>query len=167
MSDSEHSYTPPQTGASKTVPDIVRRYLDGQDLLGKTQALRLSTVDSDGWPHASLLSAGDVVAVSPERLRFAVFRESTTTANLVRDGRVTLTMSMERGMCELRLRARPLSKTSSDVPLALFEAQVEQVRMHVAPYADVVSGITFELHKPNEVRERWERQIAALRSASS
>jgi hypothetical protein len=166
MSDSDHSYTPPQTDTSNTVPDFMRRYLNGQDLLGKTQALRLSTVDSDGWPHASLLSAGDAVAVSPERLRFAVFRESTTTANLTRDGRVSLTMSIERGMCELRLRAKRLSKASTVVPLALFEAEVEQVRMHVAPYADVVSGITFQLHKPNEVLKRWERQIAALRSAS-
>lgn len=165
MSESEHAYTPPRTGVSRTVPDVVRRYLDGEDLLGKTQALRLSTVDQDGWPHASLLSAGDALTVSPERVRFAVFAESTTTANLSRDGRVTLTLSAERGMCELRLRAKRLTETSADVPLALFEAEVEQVRMHVAPYADVVCGITFQLHRQNDVLKRWERQIAALRAA--
>jgi hypothetical protein len=166
MSDSDHAYTPPKTGASRTVPDTVRRYLDGQDLVSKTQALRLSTVDADGWPHASLLSAGDVVAVSPERVRFAVFAESTTTANLVRDGRVTLALSIEHGMCEVRLRAKRLTKTSPDVPLAVFEAEVQQVRMHVAPYADVTSGVTFALHKPQTVLARWQRQIAALRSAT-
>ena len=58
MTEAEHTYTPPRradripTGAA---------YLDGTDLLSKTQALRLSTVDADGWPHASLLSAGDML----------------------------------------------------------------------------------------------------------
>jgi hypothetical protein len=33
----------------------VARYLDGTGLLA-TQALRLSTVDAAGWPHAALLS---------------------------------------------------------------------------------------------------------------
>ena len=144
----------------------MQSYLDGQDLLGKTQALRLSTVDADGWPHASLLSAGDAVAVSPESVRFAIFAESTATANLARDGRVTLTLSIEHGMCELRLRAKRLRSTSHDVPLALFEAEVEQVRMHVAPYADVISGVTFALHDPQAVAPRWHRQIAALRAAT-
>jgi hypothetical protein len=166
MNDSEHAYTPPQIGSSSTAPDDVLRYLDGQGLLGKTQALRLSTVDADGWPHASLLSAGDVVAVSPERVRFAVLAESTTTANLTRDGRLTLTVSIMPGMCELRMRAKRLEKTKPDVPLAFFEAEVEQVRTHVAPYADVVSGINFQLHKPDEVLKRWEHQISALRAAS-
>ena len=166
MSGGDHAYTPTKVGASRTVPDVVRRYLDGQDLLGKTQALRLSTVDAGGWPHASLLSAGDAVVVSPERVRFAIFAESTATANLARDGRVTLTLSIERGMCELRLRAKRLRSTSQDVSLALFEAEVEQVRMHVAPYADITSGVTFALHDPQAVAPRWDRQIAALRAAT-
>jgi hypothetical protein len=33
----------------------VARYLDGTGLLA-AQALRLSTVDAAGWPHAALLS---------------------------------------------------------------------------------------------------------------
>jgi hypothetical protein len=69
-------------------------------------------------------------------------------------------------MCEVRLRAKRLMKTSPDVSLALFEAEVQQVRMHVAPYADVTSGVTFALHKPQTVLARWQRQIAALRSAT-
>jgi hypothetical protein len=166
MSEPGHVYAPPQTSAAKTVPEPVARYLDGTDLPAKTQALRLSTVDAEGWPHASLLSAGDVLIVSPERIRFAVFPQSETTANLTRDGRVVLTLSLDGGMCEVRLRARRLANASPDVPLAFFEAQVETVRMHRAPYAAVTSGITFSLHEPREVVQRWERQIAALRDAT-
>ncbi len=74
MNDAEHAYTPPRTG-TRQLPDALLRYLDGSDLLHKTQALRLSTVDAAGWPHAALLSAGDVLAVSPQRLRFALFAQ--------------------------------------------------------------------------------------------
>ena len=53
-----------------------------------------------------------------------------------------------------------------DGPRALYEATVDAVRMHVAPYADVTSGIVFRLHQPEAVLPRWQRQLAALRSAA-
>ena len=59
-----------------------------------------------------------------------------------------------------------LSHASSGGPLAFFEASVEETRIHKAPYADVTSGVTFALHKPNEVLLRWRRQIAAVREAA-
>ena len=34
------------------------------------------------------------------------------------------------------------------MPLAFFEAEVERVRMHVASYADVTSGVSFALGEP-------------------
>ena len=63
MTEAEHTYTPPRHVSSRDVPAEVARYLDGADLLNKTQALRLSTVDADGWPHAALLTAGDILAL--------------------------------------------------------------------------------------------------------
>jgi hypothetical protein len=166
MNESDHAYRAPRTTSEKAVPPEVARYLDGTDLLTKSQALRLSTIDVAGWPHAALLSAGDMVAMSSGRLRFAVFRQSATTANLTRDGRLTLSLALDGGMCELRLRAHRLAHSSPDVPLTLFEAEVETVRLHKAPYADVSAGITFALHDPHAVLVRWTRQIAALRAAS-
>lgn len=166
MSEAAHTYTPPHATVAKAVPADVARYLDGTDLLAKTQALRLSTIDAAGWPHASLLSAGDMLVLPSGRIRFVIFPQSATTANLARDGRLTLTLSIDGGMCEMRLRARRLAPTSPDVPLAFFEAEVETARRHVAPYAAVTSGITFALHEPQAVLPRWQRQIAALRAAA-
>src|ERR1044071_600594 len=103
MSEAEHVYTPPVT-VSNTVPAEVARYLDGTDLLTKTQALRLSTIDAEGWPHAALLSAGDMLVLPSERIRFALFSQSATTTNLARDGRISLTLALGGGMCELRMR---------------------------------------------------------------
>lgn len=163
MKEAEHSYKAPAT--SSKIPDGVVRYLDGTELLTKTQALRLSTVDTDGWPHAALLSAGDMVVMPTGRIRFAVFPQSSMRSNLEREGRLTIALSFDGGICELRLRSRRLAHSSPDVPLAFFEAEVETVRHHVAPYATVTGGITFLLHDPQAVLPRWQRQIAALRAA--
>ncbi|MBV9328955.1 MAG: pyridoxamine 5'-phosphate oxidase family protein [Chloroflexi bacterium] len=165
MSQALYAYTPPRAADGTDVPAGLVSYLNGHDLLAKTQAVRLSTVDPDGWPHAALLSAGDAVMLPGGRLRFVIFPESRTVANLTRDGRITLTLSLDGGMCELRMRARRLHAASGQVSLALFEAQVGQVRQHVAPYADVTCGVTFALHDPEAVLARWQRQIATLREA--
>jgi hypothetical protein len=105
MSEAEHAYTPSHVTAATGAPVEVTRYLDGTDLLAKMQALRLSTVDAAGWPHASLLSAGDMIVLPSGRIRFALFPQSAAAANLTRDARVTLTLSLDGGMCELRKRA--------------------------------------------------------------
>jgi hypothetical protein len=167
MSNTEHVYTPPRTLPPNEIPAGVLNYLNGEDLLLKTQALRLSTVDADGWPKAALLSAGDVLALPNGRLRFAIFANSGTAANLARDGRLTLSMALDGGMYSLRLRVRKCGQGSTkEVPLALFEAEVERGRMHVASYADVTCGISFSLHEPAAALNRWRQQIAALRAVS-
>jgi hypothetical protein len=163
VKEAEHSYTGPTT--SREIPDGVKRYLDGDDLPAKTQALRLSTVNSDGWPHAALLSAGDMVMMPSGRIRLALFPNSTVTSNLDRDGRLSVSLSLDGGICELRLRARRLTHSVADMPLAFFEADIESVRRHIAPYAAVTGGVAFALHDPQSVLPRWQRQIAALRSA--
>lgn len=166
MSDSGHVYMPPDAASTTVLPPQFASLLDGTDLLAKTQALRLSTVDPQGWPHASLLSAGDMLAMPPGRIRFLVFAESTTTANLMRDNRVTITLALDGGMCELRLKARRLAKLSAEAPLACFEADVVEVRMHKAPYATVSGGVTFALHEPQSVLQRWQKQVDAMRQAA-
>jgi hypothetical protein len=166
MREADHQYTPAHDVASRALPSAVAHYLDGADLLKKTQALRLSTIDEEGWPHAALLSAGDMVAMPNGRIRFALFPQSGTVANLSRDGRLTLTLSLDGGMCELRMRAQRLNHSSQQVPLAFFEAEIVAVRSHAAPYAAVTEGITFSLHDPDGVLPRWRRQIEALRAAA-
>lgn len=164
MSEAAHTYVPPRSEAS--LPPAVAQYLDGTNLLQKTQAIRLATADPAGWPHASLLSAGDMLLLPSGRLRFVIFPDSTTTANLMRDGRLVVTLALTEGMWELRLRARRLAHTTPDVPLAFFEAELESVRFHNAPYAKITGGITFTLHEPGAVLPRWQQQIAALRAAN-
>jgi hypothetical protein len=166
MSNAENVYMSPHVLSRKDIPEGVLNYLNGEDLLSKTQALRLSTVDTDGWPKAALLSAGDVLALPNGRLRLAIYANSGTAINLERDGRLTLSLALEGGMCSLRLRARKCGQGMPELSLAFFEAEVERVRMDRAPYADVSGGISFALHQPSAVLNRWQRQIAALRAVS-
>ncbi len=97
------------------------------------------------------------------RIRFVIFARSTTTTNLVRDGRVTITLSVDGGMCELRMTCHRLAHTLPDAALALFEAELVEVRKHKAPYAAVSGGVTFALHEPQSVLLRWQSQVDAMR----
>jgi hypothetical protein len=164
MKEATHTYVPPRIEA--VPPPSVAQYLDGTNLLQKTQAIRLSTIDPAGWPHAALLSAGDMLILPSGQFRFVIFPNSTTTANLMRDGRLTVTLALAEGIWEIRLKARRLVHTAPDVPLAFFEAELKSARVHNAPYAAITSGITFALHEPDAVLPRWQRQIAALRAAT-
>ena len=166
MSGAIHTYVRPEMASVTTLPPKVAEYLDGTNLPGKTQALRLSTVDAEGWPHASLLSAGDMLAMPSGRIRFVIFGQSTTAANLVRDGRVTITLSLDGGMCELRMKCRRLTGAPLGDAFACFEAELINARIHKAPYADVSGGITFALHEPRVVLQRWQRQIDAMRQVA-
>ena len=68
--NTEHVYVPPSALTAGGTATDLRTLLNGEDLLSKTQALRLSTVDADGWPRAAVLSAGEVLALPNNRLRF-------------------------------------------------------------------------------------------------
>lgn len=148
------------------LPASLQNFLNGEDLLSKTQAIRLTTIDADGWPQAALLTAGDVLILPDGRLRFAIPMNSGTAANLARDNRFTFGFAIDGGMCSVRLRARKCEQGTQEMPLAFFETEVERVRMHFAPGADVVCGITFALREPSAVIDRWQRQIATLRAVS-
>ena len=150
------------------IPHEISTYLNGEDLATKNVALQLSTVDSDGWPHAALLSAGEILVLPDGRIRFIIFPSSGTAANIARDGRSTLTMPLDRGMCEIRMRMRKLGESkAAGVALAIFEGQVQRIHKHLSRYADVESGLTFSLHEPEVVLARWYRQIAVLRNMPS
>jgi hypothetical protein len=77
-----------------------------------------------------------------------------------------MVIPFEKGVCEMRMRSQQIDQEIEGEGSAFFEAHVESIRHLVAAYADVVSGETFSLHEPQAVFERWDRQIAALRSLS-
>jgi hypothetical protein len=142
------------------------RFFSGEDLLAKTQANQLSTVDADGWSRVSLLSVGEIVFRPGEGFRFCVYRQSTTAANLARDGRATISLALDGGLWEMRLRTTACEPNIADPSHAFFKATIDGAHVHTAPYAKVTSGITFSMHEPSTVLARWKKQLTTLRAIS-
>ena len=168
MSEANPLYPPPAEISPVDIPHEISLYLNGEDLASKSIALQLSTVDSDGWPHTALLSAGEILVLPDGRIRLVIFPNSGTAAHIARDGRATLTMPLDRGICEIRMHMRKLGEsTAAGVALVIFEGQIQRIHKHLSGYANVESGLTFSLHEPKAVLDRWHRQISALRDMSA
>lgn len=154
-----------------TLPDVLLSLLDAGDLRGRVgKAILIATADARGWPHAALLSYGEVVAVDRRRIRLATYRKSTTSENLRRDGKLTLCL-IETGMAyyikaQARAQQDPMG---GHAHLTRFEAVVEavledQAQEDLEPGAGVTGGITFCTGRPQgEVLRDWQAVVGSLR----
>ncbi len=139
--------------------------LDGDHLqFHAGDAIRLSTVGEDGWPHGAQLSFGEIIAVNRTELLAAIWPKSRTTENLKRDGRHTLTIAFGGGLLEMRCRAALIGQHLTALDLSAFRITIESVDDHRSAYADVLSGVTFRLSDPVGTITRWREQIVALKS---
>lgn len=138
--------------------------LAGDDLESKADtALQLITVAPDGGPHTALLSVGEVVAITPQLLRFATWSSSTTTSNLRRNPRALLTTVADGTYYGVHLSASPYTGPVKDsAGLALFAADVQSVQRDDVPYAQVLTGITYRLLEPDPVLSRWRSTVELL-----
>lgn len=147
------------------LPAALVREFDGDRLESHlADAVRLSTVSEDGWPHGAQLSAGEILSVNATTLLIAVWPQSSTTANLVRDARLTLSLVHDGALLEIRARAHAVAQRQTALELSVFRVEIESVTEHRARYAEVLSGVTFRLYEPDRVLARWREQIAMLRA---
>lgn len=144
--------------------DIVA-LLDGTDLQAAVGfTLELITVDEDGWPRVSLLSAGEVLAAAADTLRIALWPGSHSTANLERTARAVIAF-VHGGAAHrigLQVRRDPDVLVTGE-PRAAFVARVVSMRHDEVPYARLRSGITYELAEPDGVLARWHATLEAIR----
>jgi len=154
--------------ANTQLPGELISLLDGSlPASHQYQAIRLSSVGSNGWPYAAQLSLGEIIALSPLQLRFAIWPGSTTTANLIHNGKMTLALVYGGAVVEIQALAEKRQETITDLQLAVFDAVIQQVITHRAPYATVTQGLTFELKDENSSVARWQQQIALLQEIGS
>ena len=128
------------------------------------QAIHLASTGDNGWPYAAQLSLGEMIALSPQQLRFALWPGSTTTRNIIADGRITLTLVYDGAVVEIQAMAQKRQECITTQQLTVFDAEIRQVIIHRAPYATVTSGITFTLHDEEQALARWQQQIALLQA---
>ena len=99
------------------MPGRLFRLMSGEhlnDLLNKV--VLLITVDENGWPYAALLSYLEVIAVDRSNLRLAPWNNSTTTANLRRNGKVTLLVVEEEMAYYIQGAATELARDLEGFP---------------------------------------------------
>lgn len=140
---------------------IVCRFFDGASLQDKSsQAASLLTTAADGWPHAAMISAGELVVRPDRTLGLATWSRSRTTANARRTGRALLHVILGGHAIRVRMQLRP---EHDDGTLTLFSGEVAGIDEDIAAYATLTSGPAFVLHDAEQVLERWAATIARLR----
>lgn len=142
------------------LPEMLYRRLAGVELSAwSNKAILVSTVDSHGFPHPAILSYCEVVARDARTLRLATYKDSSTTSNMRRNGKVTFIMIDERMAYYIKGNARELAREMNCSPYnSKLECRVEQVLADEAneefePGVYITSGVTYQ--RPyNELQTR-------------
>lgn len=140
-------------------------WLSGTNLEHKQhEAMQLLTVSDDQWSHQAMISMGEVIAINPNQLRLALWQGTQTSMNMSKTGKATLIAVQGHRLLHIRIEVERLPEIRGAVhPRDRFEAQVLQVRLDQAPYAEITSGITFQLKDELGAITRWKETIEELR----
>lgn len=153
----------PKSG-ERRLPPAVAALVDGTGLAEKIgPTIVLTAVDRDGWPRQALLSVGEVLSVSGADVRLALYAGSRTTQALAGSGRGLLTVVAAGVVYKVGVE---VTRVGSGDGLAYFAGRVAAVDEDRVGYAQITSGITYELPDPPPVRQRWARQIDQLRAVA-
>jgi hypothetical protein len=155
------------------LPPHVLERLSGRDLRGCFgRVIPVVTMDAAGFPHPALLSFGEVVALDARRIGLATSADSTTTANMRRNGRLALLLVEPEGIYYIK---GTVGERPGGLPgfsnLTHFMMRVEQVledgtRDDVEGEAHLTSGLRFEAGPGGgALLTRWEALVAALKGA--
>ncbi|MDY0941339.1 pyridoxamine 5'-phosphate oxidase family protein [Priestia megaterium] len=145
------------------LPKAVRSFLNGKGLERKQHdAMLLSTVTSEGFPHVAMISAGELVAISSSRVKLLIWKDTTSSKNMIQNHKATVTLVMEGKAYYIKLLLKKEASVLSGYEL--FTGEVAAFKEDYAKYAVLTSGIQFQLHHPKEVLSRWEKSIEAVLS---
>lgn len=152
------------------LPDRLWALMNGERLEEKLdRVVLLITLDENGWPYAAMLSYLEVVAPDRRNLRLAPWNNSTTTANLRRNGRVTLLIVDENLAYYIQGTATELSREMEGFPgmakvNVRMESLLEDKAMDYEGSARITTGVRFENPQRDAAYvERGRRVLAALR----
>lgn len=148
-----------------TISDDLFHFLDGNHLENKQhEAMMLLSVSEEGWPHAAMISVGEIVAVNKKELKIAIWPQTQTAANLLRTKKATL-VAINKGKAHyIRLKLDPLpALKDAKYDRERFTAKVVSVKEDTAKYAKIISGIQFDLYEPKSMIQRWTDTISELK----
>lgn len=142
--------------------DLYRRLRDADLDACAEKVILICTVDENGWPHPAMLSYFEVIAKDRHNVRLAPYKNSGTTNNMRRNGRLTISIIDERIAYYVKGRVQELQyELACWPPVSKFNLRVEQVLSDQAdaqlePGAYVAGGVTYK--NPNWAAERARAQ---------
>jgi len=140
-----------------TLPENLLDFLSSTEPGEKfKQVILFSTTDEDGWPRHGLLSPREVVAKDSNRLLLLLYSNSRSTANMQREGKISLVLVNPNMSYYVLCTARPLPPLPDAPSETLFELAVERVLEDSLTTAKILTGITFEGYDPGMTQENRE-----------
>jgi len=149
------------------LPDDLYERLRGNDLEGCAEkVILISTLEGEGWRHHGVLSYFEVVALDRRNIRLATYKDSSTTNNMRRNGRATLSIIDERVAYYIKGSVVELKGEMACTPHnAKLNMRVEQVlkdevNEEYEAGAYVAGGVSY--HNPNRAAEMLKaREVLA------
>ncbi|MEJ7451031.1 pyridoxamine 5'-phosphate oxidase family protein [Staphylococcus xylosus] len=137
--------------------DDLKDLLNGKQLAQKQHiAMVLQSITSEGYPHSAMVSVGEVIALDSEHLRIALWPQTQTSISLAEKRKSNLIIIYNNMVSYLELDITLLPSLDNEVyERTRFEATIKSIRQDIAKYADITSGITVEMHEPEQVLNRW------------
>jgi hypothetical protein len=152
------------------LPERVYQLLGGEQLdQHLNKVLLLITLDKNRFPYVAMLSLLEVIAADRQNIRMAPWNNSTTTANLRRDGKVTLIVVDEGMACYIQGTASELSRDLEGFPgMAKINLRIQSIledkALDYEGAARVTTGIRFENPDMDAAYiDRGRKILAALR----
>ncbi|WP_436945759.1 pyridoxamine 5'-phosphate oxidase family protein [Staphylococcus xylosus] len=137
--------------------DDLKDLLNGKQLAQKQHiAMVLQSITSEGYPHSAMVSVGEVIALDSEHLRIALWPQTQTSISLAEKRKSNLIIIYNNMVSYLELDITLLPSLDNEVyERTRFEATIKSIKQDIAKYADITSGITVEMHEPEQVLNRW------------
>ena len=152
----------------KELTKLLLDRLNGQNVTPhESKIIPIFTLDDLGWPHPALLSYFEVVAKNSSTVDLALWKDSSTTNNLRRLGKVTL-MITDKGLnYYLKGSVKELEAEMAGAPqVSRFRIATEQLLEDQEPNAEITSGLTYSRLTKREGTDFAAKVLRLLREKS-
>jgi hypothetical protein len=146
--------------------DLFQR-LSGKNLEAHAEtAILICTVDAQGWPHPAVLSYFEVLARDDRNVRLAIYGNSSSAANVRRNGKLTILVYDDRvayyikGAVEELAREMHCSPENSKLNLRVEQVLQDEANEEFESGAYITSGVTYKRRERPHFTEELLKELA-------